>query len=153
MFTIKFMQAGIVTETKVETIDKLLPVMAHVQEQKLPYMVYENGVQLFKYNMQYAEYQQFAKESYTLKIKADSGEVLESKYDNVGELAIAVTQANKAGHPWYVVDNRTKAMLRKGNCDKLKSSKPVVETEYVSIPEIEDHVDFDLPDIGIEYLV
>ena len=149
MFTIKFMQAGIVTETKVETIDKLLPVMAHVQEQKLPYMVYENGIQLFKYNMQYAEYQQYCKESYTLRIMADSGEVLESKYDNVGELAIAVTQTNKAGHPWYVIDDRTKAMLRKGNCDKLKSNKPVAKAE----PEIDDYIDFDLPDIDTYYPV
>jgi hypothetical protein len=47
MFTIKFMEAGIVTETKSETINKILPIMAHVQEQKLPYMVYENGIQLF----------------------------------------------------------------------------------------------------------
>lgn len=149
MFTIRFMQAGIVTETKSETINKILPIMAHVQEQKLPYMVYENDVQLFKYNMQYVEYQQFAKESYTLKIKAESGEVLESKYDNVGELSIAVTQANKAGHPWYVVDDRTKAMLRKGNCDKLKNSKPVTKAE----PQIDDYVDFDLPDIDVEYPV
>ena len=149
MFTIKFMEAGIVTETKSETIDKILPIMAHVQEQKLPYMVYENGIQLFKYNMQYAEYQQFGKESYTLKIKAESGEVLNSKYDNVGDLAIAVAQANKAGHPWYVIDDRTKAMLRKGNCDKLKSSKPVAKLD----PQIEDYVDFDIPDIDIEYPV
>ena len=149
MFTIKFMEAGIVTETKSETIDKILPIMAHVQEQKLPYMVYENGIQLFKYNMQYAEYQQFAKESYTLKVKAESGEVLNSKYDNVVDLSIAVAQANKAGHPWYVIDDRTKAMLRKGNCDKLKNSKHVAKAE----PQIEDYVDFDIPEIDVEYPV
>lgn len=149
MFTIKFMEAGIITETNVDTVEKMLPVMAHVQEQKLPYMVYEDGVQLFKYNMQYAEYQQYCKESYTLKIKADSGEVLNSKYDNVGDLAIAVAQANKAGHPWYVIDDRTKAMLRKGNCDKLKNSKPVAEAE----PQIDDYVDFDIPDIDTYYPV
>ena len=140
-FAIKYLNHGKVTIDTLDTIEQLLPVMAHVQEQKLPYYVVKDGEFIFKYNMQYLDEHKEPAQSWTLRVRNnDTTEV--SDYTDLVELSVAATRAMEAKLPWYIIDNNTGKMIRKGNLDKIQKT-PVVEDIDIdaTIDEINSMID------------
>ena len=141
--TMKSMKAGTVTINEFNSYVELLPVMSHVQSQNLPYYIIENGKTIFQGNLQYVEAQKQPVNSYTLKIKKADGVSVET-FQDFTALSAAACVANDAGLPWFIVDNNTNKMIRKGNCDNLQNPTPAPKAGVAPMPEPET------PDIDID---
>lgn len=137
----KSMKAGAVTVNEFNSYAELLPVMIHVEKQNLPYYIVEDGKTIFSGNLQYVEAQQRPVMSYTLKIKKANGVSVEAFHDFT-ELSAAAMVANDAGLPWFIVDDTTNKVMRKGNLDKLQQPTPAtkagVAPEHMPEPETPD---------------
>lgn len=142
----KYMKAGTVTVNEFDNYPTMLPVMAHVQSQNLPYYIQDNGKTVFSGNLEYLEKEKLAPVSYTLKAKAWNGTTLTSTFTDFVELSIEVCTADRAGMPWYVIDDRTKKIIRKGNLDKLDTitSTPKRNTELSYDTKLDEEIDIDL---------
>ena len=139
-FVLKYMVSGTVNINEFSTIEQLLPVMAHVQDQKYPYYVMYNGKAIFKYNLQYVEKQAKPAEVYTLRIKYPD-ETKSEDYTDLVSLAAATMAANDAEFPWYVVDGNGK-IIRKGNLENLNKQISTPKPQKVmSMDDIEEDID------------
>ena len=138
----KSMKAGAVTINEFTNYTELLPVMIHIHDQHLPYYIIENGKTIFQGNLQYLEAQKQPANSYTLKIKKADGVSVET-FTDFTALSAATMVANDAGLPWFIVDNNTNKMIRKGNCDQLQPT-PAPKADVALMPEPET------PDIDID---
>ena len=143
----KYMVGGKVNVNEFNSFEKLLPVMAHVQDEKYPYYVMQDGKAIFKYNLQYVEKQAKPAEVYTLRIKYPD-ETKSEDYTDLVSLAAATMAANDAEFPWYVVDNAGN-IIRKGNLDKLpsKNTTPAPKAGVEEAEEVEDASDIDIDTI------
>lgn len=139
----KSMKAGVITVNEFDSYAELLPVMIHVEKQNLPYYIVEDGKTIFSGNLQYVEAQQRPVMSYTLKIKKADGVSIETFHDFT-ELSAAAMVANDAGLPWFIVDDNTNKVVRKGNLDKLQQPTPAPKAGVAPMPEPET------PDIDID---
>lgn len=139
----KSMKAGAVTINEFNSYIELLPVMIHIHDQHLPYYVIENGKTIFQGNLQYLEAQKQPVNSYTLKIKK-ADDVSVETFTDFTKLSAAACVANDAGLPWFIVDNNTNKVIRKGNCDNLQKPTPAPKAGVAPMPEPET------PDIDID---
>lgn len=136
----KYMVGGKVNVNEFNSFEKLLPVMAHVQDEKYPYYVMQDGKAIFKYNLQYVEKQAKPAEVYTLRIKYPD-ETKSEDYTDLVSLAAATMAANDAGFPWYVVDGNGK-IVRKGNLENLNKQISTPKPQSVtSMDDIEADID------------
>lgn len=140
---IKSMKAGVVTINEFNNYIELLPVMIHIHDQQLPYYVLEDSKIVFKGNLEYLEAQKQPVNSYTLKIKKADGVSVEAFHDFTA-LSAAAMVANDAGLPWFIVDDNTGKLMRKGNCDNLQKPTPATKAGVAPMPEPE------MPDIDID---
>lgn len=139
---IKSMKAGAVTVNEFNSYIELLPVMIHIHDQHLPYYVVEDSKIVFQGNLEYLEAQKQSANSYTLKIKKADSVSVETFHDFTA-LSAAAMVANNAGLPWFIVDDNTNKVIRKGNCDQLQPT-PAPKAGVAPMPEPET------PDIDID---
>lgn len=139
-FVLKYMVNGNVNVNEFNTVEHLLPVMAHVQDKHYPYYIMQDGKAIFKYNLQYVEKQAKPAEVYTLRIKYPD-ETKSEDYTDLVSLAAATMAANDAGFPWYVVDGNGK-IVRKGNLENLNKQISTPKPQSViSMDDIEADID------------
>jgi hypothetical protein len=136
------MKAGAVAINEFNSYIELLPAMIHVQNEHLPYYIVEDSKIVFQGNLQYVEAQKQPVNSYTLKIKKADGVSVET-FQDFTALSAATMVANDAGLPWFIMDNNTNKVIRKGNCDQLQPT-PAPKASVAPMPEPET------PDIDID---
>lgn len=140
---IKSMKAGSVSVNEFNNYTEMLPVMIHIHDQQLPYYVLEDSKIVFQGNLEYLEAQKQPVNSYTLKIKKADGVSVEAFHDFTA-LSAAAMIANDAGLPWFIVDDNTGKLMRKGNCDNLQKPTPAPKAGVAPMPEPELHdIDID----------
>lgn len=139
----KSMKAGTVTINEFNSYADLLPVMIHVEKQNLPYYIVEDGKTIFSGNLQYVEAQQRPVMSYTLKIKK-ADDVSVETFTDFTKLSAAAMVANDAGLPWFIVDDTTNKVMRKGNLDKLQQPTPAPKAGVAAAHEPEYAPDIDV---------
>lgn len=148
MFTIKYINRGNVIENELETIEQLLPVMAHIQENKYPYYVMNDDTVIFKHNLQYLPEHKKPAVSFTLRIKNhDTTEVHD--FSDIVALSAATVIAMESKLPWYIIDNSTGKMIRKGNLDQLGKSTKVAAANEDDVQSMIDDVNSALADIDL----
>jgi hypothetical protein len=149
--TLKFMHAGTVTVNEFDNYPAMLPVMAYVQSKNLPYYVQDNGKTVFSGNLEYLEKEKLAPVSYTLKKKPWRGDTISMTFTDFVQLSIEACAADRAGMPWYVIDNRTKKVIRKGNLDKLNDKAPAPKAG--AVPPVDPEPETQDIDIDIDAVI
>ena len=140
----KSMKAGTVSINEFSSYAELLPVMIHIQSQNLPYYIVEDGKMVFQGNLRYLDAQKNYGINYTLKIKNEDGSVSSETFHDIVAISVAAGTANDAGLPWFIMDNNTNKVIRKGNCDNLQKPTPAPKAGVAPMPEPET------PDIDID---
>ena len=139
----KSMKAGTVSIDEFSSYAELLPVMIHIHDQHLPYYIIEDGKMVFQGNVRYLDAQKNHGINYTLKIKNEDGSVSSETFHDIVAISVAAGTANDASLPWFIMDNNTNKVIRKGNCDQLQPT-PAPKAGVAPMPEPET------PDIDID---